>query len=110
MFQGSVFSSISNLLRHVLRQRNILALGRLVATNQQDNEFIAARCAIEPVARAVVDLQFEHAGSKLTVLAWIAFLHAPDSDIDSSPCLAIAKGLKPGSEAIGLANFDHCKP
>src|SRR5690606_9669696 len=82
-------------------------LAVLFAAAQQDDQGAAAPRVVHPVAGAVIDLEFAHAIGKDAVSARVAEGQPVDPDLDAEPCFAIAQGIEPCGESVGLPDLDH---
>ena len=86
---------------------DVALLAVLFAAAQQDDQRAAALRVIHPVAGAVIDLEFAHATGKDTVVARVAESQPVDPDLDADPGFAIAQGIEPCGEGVGLPDLDH---
>ncbi|MGY4404543.1 hypothetical protein ACVIYL_005346 [Bradyrhizobium sp. USDA 3315] len=75
-------SGISNLLHHRLGRLDVLALGSLVATAEQEHDGFASTREIYPVAGAVIDPHLAHAFAHRFHIAWISEFETPDACAD----------------------------
>src|SRR6266436_515528 len=107
MFQAVVSSAIFIPPSPWLARRNVLFLRRFISTYQQHRYGVAAPRAIDAIARAEIQLQFEHATAQLAMIAGIALLHWEDSRGDPRLRLRVAQRVEPFPEPRGLPDFDH---
>ncbi len=86
---------------------NIIGLGVLVASCQQNNHRTPPLSEINSIPRTVIDSQFRDALPYSLHISGISGGQALKSDLNSRSRPEVTKFVKPLSEGLGFAYFGH---
>jgi len=86
---------------------DVVGLGGLVASTEEQDDGVALRSEIDAVAGAVVDPQFGDALADWPGVTEVAFRYPFGSAIDPNHGLSVFKCLQPQSENGCLIDLDH---
>jgi len=86
---------------------DIICLGRLVASTEEQDDGVALRSEVDAVAGTIVDPQFRDALPYWPGIPEVAFRYTLGATVDPKPSLLVLERLQPQSENGCLIDLDH---
>ena len=86
---------------------DVIRLGSLVPTSQQNNQLSPLLLEIHPVTGTVVDSQLRDTFANRLDISGVPSRKPFDPCLDARSRLKVAQGIQPLSEKVSLANFNH---
>ena len=86
---------------------DVLGLGSLVSTSQQNNQLLPSLLEIHPVTGTIVDSQLRDTFANRFDISWVSSGKPFDPCLNARSRLEVAQVVKPLNEENGFADFNH---